>query len=96
MKTNRLVDACASPDASRAFGAGVLLTTYYPAASVKAWSQGRLQTLTKLCRGAQTATAVSRRDEYTAITDRDIAYFRDVLGERGVVTDPDALEPLNK
>lgn len=61
-----------------------------------AWQSACSQTLTKLVRSAQTAGAISKRDEYAAITDRDIAFFRDVLGNRGVVTDPDALQPLNK
>ena len=50
----------------------------------------------KLSRGAQTAAAISRSDEYATISDRDIAYFQSVLGDRGIVTDPDALQPLNK
>ena len=61
-----------------------------------AWQNGCSQTLTKLVRSALTAAAISRRDEYAAITNSDIAFFRDVLGERGVVTDPEALQPLNK
>lgn len=52
--------------------------------------------VSKFVRGAQTAATVSRRDEYASICDRDIAFFRDVLGDRGVVTDSDALQPLNK
>ncbi|KAL3143740.1 hypothetical protein ABBQ32_003572 [Trebouxia sp. C0010 RCD-2024] len=52
--------------------------------------------LSKLVRNAQTAAATPRRDEYAAISDRDIAFFLDVLGDRGVITDPDALQPLNR
>ena len=61
-----------------------------------AWRSASSQTLTKFVRSAQTAAATSRRDEYAAISDRDINFFRDVLGDRGVVTDPEALQPLNK
>lgn len=63
----------------------------------RAWPRASLHnTLSKLVRNAQTAAATPRRDEYAAISDRDIAFFRDVLGDRGVITDPDALQPLNK
>lgn len=66
--------------------------------AIRPWSRAAcLQTvLSKFVRGAQTAAAVSRSDEYAEITDRDIAYFRDILGDRGVITDKDALQPLNK
>lgn len=60
------------------------------------WRRASSLTLTRFVRSAQTAAATSRRDEYAAISDRDIEFFRDVLGDRGVVTDPDALQPLNK
>lgn len=55
----------------------------------------RLRLTHKLARGAQTA-AVSRHNDYASITDADIAHFRGILGDRGVITDPDALQPLNK
>ena len=64
----------------------------------RAWERAacRQSFVGRLVRGAQTAASVSRSDEYSAISDRDIAYFQDVLGDRGVVTDPDALQPLNR
>lgn len=61
-----------------------------------AWRTASWQTLTRFVRNAHTAAATTRRDEYATISDRDITFFRDVLGDRGVVTDPDALQPLNK
>ena len=66
--------------------------------AIRPWSRAAcLQTVfSKFVRGAQTAAAVSRSDEYAEISDGDIAYFRDVLGDRGVITDTDALQPLNK
>lgn len=66
--------------------------------AVRPWSRAaRLQNVvSRFVRGAQTAAAVSRNDEYAEISDCDIAYFRDILGDRGVITDTDALQPLNK
>ena len=52
--------------------------------------------LIRSVRSAQTAASTSRRDEYAAISDRDITFFLDVLGDNGVVTDPHALQPLNR
>ncbi len=61
------------------------------------WSRSAcLQTILNNARGAQTAAAISRNSDYAQITDHDVAYFRDILGDRGVITDPDALQPLNK
>lgn len=65
--------------------------------SLRPWgAASRLRLASQLVRHAQTATAISRRDDYAVITDADIAHFRSILGDRGVVTDPDALQPLNK
>ena len=62
-----------------------------------AWgAASRLRLASQLVRHAQTATTISRRDDYAVITDADIAHFHSILGDRGVVTDPDALQPLNK
>ena len=52
--------------------------------------------LNNFARGAQTAAAILRNKDYAQIKDRDVAYFRDILGDRGVITDPDALQPLNQ
>lgn len=52
--------------------------------------------LNNFARGAQTAAAISRNKDYGELEDRDVAYFRDILGDKGVITDPDALQPLNK
>ena len=63
---------------------------------LKAWhASSRLRLACKLSRGAQTAATV-RRDDYASIKDADLQHFRSILGDRGVVTDPDALQPLNK
>ncbi len=66
--------------------------------AVRPWSRSAcLQTLlNNFARGAQTAAAVSRNDVYAEIKESDVAYFRDILGDRGVLTDPDALQPFNK
>lgn len=64
--------------------------------ALRAWSASSwLRYVCTFTRSAQTA-ATTRRDDYAAITDADVAHFRNILGERGVVTDPDALQPLNK
>lgn len=64
--------------------------------AVKAWAAcARLRCNFQLTRSAQTA-AVARRDDYASLTDADVKYFESVLGARGVITDVDALQPLNK
>ena len=62
--------------------------------ALKARSAARLAS--QFVRSAQTATSISRRDDYASITESDIAHFRSILGDRGVITDADALQPLNK
>lgn len=66
--------------------------------AIRPWSRAAClqNVVSRFIRGAQTAAAVSRNDEYAEISDGDIAYFRDILGDRGVITDTDALQPLNK
>ncbi len=66
--------------------------------AIRPWSRSAaLQTIfNSFARGAQTAAAVCRNKDYAEIEDHDIAYFKDILGDRGVITDPDALQPLNQ
>ncbi|KAL0018871.1 hypothetical protein WJX79_008052 [Trebouxia sp. C0005] len=66
--------------------------------AIRQWRRSAcLQTILKnFARGAQTAAAISRNKDYAEIHDRDVAYFRDILGDRGVITDPDALQPVNR
>ncbi len=43
------------------------------------------------------ATAALERDSrYSKLNDEDLGYFREVLGDKDVFTDPDALEPYNR
>ena len=49
----------------------------------------------KLTRAVQTATGITRGAEFNVVCEQDLAFFRSVLGDRGVVTEPDVLYPLN-
>lgn len=55
--------------------------------------------ITSLCfqsvRCASTAAA-SRNASFATLEDSDRNFFRDVLGESNVITDTDALQPLNE
>lgn len=45
---------------------------------------------------AYLAPPVTRDPRFARLRDDDLAFFRDVLGEAGVVTGEDALEPYNR
>jgi len=45
---------------------------------------------------AASGATLQRSTRFAELTQDDLAFFRSVLGDRGVVTDPDALEPYNK
>ncbi|KAI8477357.1 MAG: hypothetical protein J3K34DRAFT_453004 [Monoraphidium minutum] len=53
------------------------------------------QQLASSARRAASGAALQRGEQYAQLSPDDVAYFRGVLGERGVITDPDALEPYN-
>lgn len=42
------------------------------------------------------STAASRNASFAALEDTDTNFFRDVLGDSNVITDIDALQPLNE
>jgi hypothetical protein len=39
---------------------------------------------------------VYRNTDYAEVSDTDLDYFKEVIGPHGVVTDADALDPLNR
>ncbi len=46
-------------------------------------------------RSASTAAA-SRNESFATLEDKDRNFFREVLGDTNVITDTDALQPLNE
>ncbi|GJP84189.1 hypothetical protein CLOP_g14277 [Closterium sp. NIES-67] len=46
-------------------------------------------------RAAYATVAVSRDPQFATLEDADVEYFKGVLGERGVITDPDAVGAAN-
>eukprot|EP00775_Hariotina_reticulata_P011142 gene11142-11295_t len=44
----------------------------------------------------QATTAVARSNSFSTVNEDDIDFFTTIVGERGVVQDPMALEPMNK
>jgi hypothetical protein len=57
----------------------------------------RLQAAHRLASAARAAStsALQRGEQYARLEAADVEFFRGVLGDKGVITDPDALEPYN-
>lgn len=78
-------------------------TSAAPAAPAQHQYQHQLQHLqprasiaTTSAAAAQLAPPVARDPRFARLRDDDLAFFREVLGESGVVTGEDALEPYNR
>ena len=51
--------------------------------------------LTSARRAASSAAPAVTRGEYASVTPTDVAAFREIVGDAGVVTVPSALAPYN-
>lgn len=68
----------------RAFAQSISLCRYRVAHSIASGAR------------AASGAAVQRSAQFAELNQDDVAFFRSVLGAKGVVTDPDALEPYNQ
>jgi hypothetical protein len=56
---------------------------------------GSVGQLASAVRTASSA-ALQRGSQFAQLTHDDLTFFKEVLGEKGVITDPDALQPYNR
>jgi hypothetical protein len=66
------------------------------AAPAVAHQQARASIATSAATHQQLAKPVERDPRFARLRDEDLAFFREVLGDAGVVTGEDALEPYNR
>ena len=58
--------------------------------------KGRIAPLCLQSLRCASTAAASRNASFATLEDKDRNFFRDVLGESNVITDTDALQPLNE
>lgn len=72
-------------------------TTHPPmlaATRTAGWALGRVRQLASVLRGLH--AQASRDPSFKQLDQRDVAFFKQTLGEQGVVTDPHALQAFNR